>query len=100
MVLNSTDDFLLSPPGMLSSALFAATRGSKEAVYEKYGVLQTQVSSWRTKGFGKKTRKKASRRKTTKSRVLSEYKQVKATLLARKKELEAELKDINAALKG
>jgi len=45
-------------------------------------------------------RKKASRRKTTKSRVLREYKEVKATLLARKKELEAELKDINAALKG
>ena len=83
------------------SAVDAARRGSKEAVYDKYGVAQTQVSRWRTGGFGKKRRKKATRRKISKkSRVLSEYREVKATLLARKKELEAELKEINAALKG
>ena len=70
-------------------------------VCKQYGVLQTQVSTWRTKGFGK-TKKRASTGKRTKAsgRILSNYKQVKATLLARKRELEAELKEINTALKG
>ena len=78
------------------AAAAAAPRGSKGAVYEKYRISQEQASRWRSESAGKKVSKK----KSAKSRVLREFKEVKATLLARKKELEAELKEINAALKG
>ena len=54
------------------AAVDAAPRGSKERVYKKYGVLQTQVSTWRTKGFAKKKRatKRTTARRTAKSGLL------------------------------
>ena len=87
------------------AAADAAPRGSKETVYKKYGVLQTQVSGWRTKGFGKKTR---ATRKTTARRVsrkrknglLAQFQVSKKALLSRKTELESELKQIVTALKA
>ncbi len=84
------------------AAIDAAPRGTKAKVCKQYGVLQTQVSGWRTKGFGKKTKKRASTGRRTKAsgKILSNYKQVKAALLARKRELEAELTEIDKALKA
>ena len=84
------------------AAIDAAPRGTKAKVCKQHGVLTTQVSGWRTKGFGKKTKKRASTGRRTKAsgKILSNYRQVKAALLARKSELEAELKEIDRALKA
>ena len=87
------------------AAVDAAPRGSKEKLYKRYGVLRTQVSGWRTKGFGKKTR--ATRKTTTrrvsfksKNSILAQFQVSKKALLSRKAELESELKQIVTALKA
>ncbi len=87
------------------AAVDTAPRGSKERVYKKYGVLQTQVSTWRTKGFAKKKRaaKKTTARRTSrksKNGLLAQFQISKKALLRRKAELESELKQIMTALKA
>ena len=97
----------------------SAGRGEKAAVIEKHGLFPAQVSQWRKQlGAASPARggKKAAKKKTSKRRgrprgstgkrasrasgggILSDYQGAKSALLDRKRELEAELKEIEKAL--